>query len=117
NITPEVFDVAKKYATNLQAQVPFLECYLLQPLIDLSTKVEIFVSNPPYIAKHERDKLSDTVKNFDPAIALFAENNGLRAYQTIISQLPHVIIEGGSVYFEIGHTQGKAVASLLKETF
>src|SRR5699024_10376346 len=117
DISPDALAVAKKNATNLQAQVTFLEGDFLQPLIDLSTKVEIVVSNPPYIAKHERDKLSDTVKNFDPAIALFAENNGLRAYQTIISQLPHVIIEGGSVYFEIGHTQGKAVASLLKETF
>src|SRR5699024_11604571 len=60
DISPDALAVAKKNATNLQAQVTFLEGDFLQPLTDLSTKVEIVVSNPPYIAKHERDSEEHT---------------------------------------------------------
>ncbi len=86
-------------------------------LIERKIKAEIIVSNPPYIAHEEKITLSDTVKNFDPALALFAEEKGLAAYQAIIQQAKHVLTPNGMLFFEIGMTQGEAVKSIIKEVF
>ncbi len=39
-------------------------------------KVDILVSNPPYIASHDI-QVEENVKKFEPSSALFAEDNGL----------------------------------------
>ncbi|HEX6594795.1 MAG TPA: peptide chain release factor N(5)-glutamine methyltransferase [Bacillota bacterium] len=117
DISTEALAVAQQNAKQLGADVTFLEGDFLQPFIDEAQRAQIIVSNPPYIAMSERDELCDTVKNFDPPIALFADGNGLAAYQTIISQLPQAIAARGHLFFEIGHTQGRKVTSLLQESF
>lgn len=109
--------VAKGNADILKAKVNFLHGDFLQPLIDSGEKADIVISNPPYIAFHEKESLSKTVKNFDPALALFADKDGLGAYEQIITQLPKVLKEHALVLFEIGHTQGEAVSTLLKHEF
>src|SRR5699024_7412107 len=78
---------------------------------------DIVVSNPPYIAKSEKPFMDDTVAEYDPEIALFAEENGLAAYQSIMSRLPHVLQPNGIVALEIGYQQGKAVKQMMERQF
>ncbi|MEN2465346.1 peptide chain release factor N(5)-glutamine methyltransferase [Ornithinibacillus sp. JPR2-1] len=117
DISPDALGMAKKNAEDLAANVTFLQGDFLDPFVKQGLRADIIVSNPPYIAEEERSELSDTVVNYDPEIALFAEDNGLFAYKKIISQLPAAILSGGSIAFEIGHLQGKAVQDLLQQTF
>lgn len=109
--------IAKKNAEQLQANITFLEGDFLQPVIDADIHADVIVSNPPYIARSEEVLLSDTVKNFDPALALFADDNGLAAYRRIIEQSKQVIRTHAMFAFEIGYTQGEAVCSLIKHTY
>ncbi|MFC4024951.1 peptide chain release factor N(5)-glutamine methyltransferase [Oceanobacillus longus] len=109
--------VAKQNAEKLQANVTFLQGDFLQPVIGEGIQADIIVSNPPYIAKADAHSLSDTVKNFDPELALFAENNGLAAYQKIIGQAPKVIRKRGLLAFEIGHEQSETMHKLIHEVF
>ncbi|SHM62631.1 peptide chain release factor N(5)-glutamine methyltransferase [Gracilibacillus kekensis] len=117
DISTEALQVARKNAEKHQADIHFYHGNFLTPLIEQGKKVDMIVSNPPYIAYEEKDSLSETVKNFDPEMALFAEENGLAAYQSIIEQAPFVLNEKGILAFEIGHRQGKAVTSIIKRTF
>ncbi|WP_058308712.1 peptide chain release factor N(5)-glutamine methyltransferase [Gracilibacillus massiliensis] len=117
DLSPEALQVARKNAKKHQADILFYQGDFLNPLIEREKKVDMIVSNPPYIAYQEADSLSDTVKNFDPEMALFAEENGLGAYQSIIEQAPLVLNKQGVLAFEIGHSQGKAVTSIIKKTF
>lgn len=117
DISEEVLQVAKKNAAEWNADVAFLQGNFLEPLIEREMVVDILVSNPPYIAETERNVLSDTVKNFDPELALFAGDDGLSAYKEIIRQAKRVVRPGGLIAFEIGHEQGNAVKKLLMETF
>lgn len=117
DISPDALQVAKKNADDLQAKVSFYQGDFLEPLICQQITVDILVSNPPYIAKSESETLSDTVIDFDPEIALFAEDNGLAAYKTIIAQAKKVVNQGGIIAFEIGYTQGQAIRQLLLESF
>ncbi|GGJ92015.1 release factor glutamine methyltransferase [Lentibacillus kapialis] len=117
DISEEALAVARQNASYFGASVGFLQGDYLKPMIERGIQADIVVSNPPYIAPEEGMALADTVKNFDPDLALFADEQGLGAYNRIIDKLPHVLKQNGTVFFEIGHDQGAAVKSMLQRTF
>ncbi|WP_047980894.1 peptide chain release factor N(5)-glutamine methyltransferase [Ornithinibacillus contaminans] len=117
DISPEALATAKENAENLNADVTFLQGDFLEPFLESNLKADIVVSNPPYISYAEKTELSDTVIDHDPALALFAEDDGLAAYKRIIGQLPSTINPGAQLAFEIGHQQGEAVSNIIKENF
>lgn len=117
DISTEAIAVAKENAAMLGANVSFLTGDFLLPMIAKQRHANIIVSNPPYIAREEEDALADTVKNFEPALALFAADHGLAAYRTISSQIKDVLLPGGMVAFEIGYTQGATVKAMLLQTY
>ncbi|RYG71709.1 peptide chain release factor N(5)-glutamine methyltransferase [Lentibacillus lipolyticus] len=115
DISREAILTARENAEMLGAGVTFLHGDGIAPLLDEGIRPDILVSNPPYIAETARPMLADTVKDFDPEVALFAGNDGLDAYRKMIADLPHVMNRPGHVFFEIGDEQGPAVASLLQQ--
>lgn len=117
DISEAALEIAGKNAARLGADVTFLSGNFLAPLVKQGIHADLVISNPPYIALSEADSLSNTVKDYDPALALFAEDNGLAAYDEIIRQLPQVVKRPGMAMFEIGYQQGKAVKEMMKETF
>lgn len=117
DVSPEALTVAKENARIHQAPVTFYQGSFLEPLQKNEIVVDILVSNPPYIPYEDKETLSDTVINFDPALALFADHHGLAAYEEIVLQAKDVLAEDGWILFEIGHQQGEAVAQLLKHHF
>jgi len=117
DLSEEALRVARQNADALDANVHFLQGNFLAPLIEQERQADIVVSNPPYIAETERTDLSDTVKNFDPGLALFAEEDGLAAYKEIIRQLPRVARKDSCFVLEIGNKQAEAVTRLIQNRF
>jgi release factor glutamine methyltransferase len=75
---------------------------------------DLVVSNPPYISHREMGNLEREVVTFDPILALDGGVDGLDCYRRIADHLPRLADSGGIVCFEIGWTQGIAVAEILK---
>lgn len=50
---------------------------------NLSGRFDCIVSNPPYISETEYDLLEGEVKNFEPKIALVADDDGLAVYKKL----------------------------------
>lgn len=117
DISKEALTVARKNAADLQANVQFLEGDFLQPFINRDEKFDLIVSNPPYISEKERSSLSTTVKNYDPSLALFAEEEGLAAYRKIAEQAKQVAVPGALLALEIGSSQGSQVMKIVKDSF
>lgn len=117
DISEDALMIAAQNREQLDAEVTFLHGDFLQPLIDEHIQADIIVSNPPYIARTDAVCLPDTVKNFDPGLALFADENGLAAYKKIIEQSHQVIKNDGCLAFEIGYQQSTPVTALIKKTF
>ncbi|MDY0404549.1 peptide chain release factor N(5)-glutamine methyltransferase [Virgibacillus sp. 179-BFC.A HS] len=109
--------VAKENAGQLGADVTFLQGNFLEPFIRKALRADLVISNPPYIAFSEKESMSRTVTDFDPGLALFADHEGLAAYEEIIAQLPDAIANHAHVMFEIGYQQGEAVRALIQKTF
>ena len=78
----------------------------------LPQSFDIIVSNPPYIAKN--DKRVNDGAHYDPALALYAKNNGLAAYEAIAKNAKNWIKNGGKIYLEIGIDMGSAVKHIFE---
>ncbi|MBY0509716.1 MAG: peptide chain release factor N(5)-glutamine methyltransferase [Rhodospirillaceae bacterium] len=80
----------------------------------VTEKLDIIVSNPPYITDSEMDALAPTVARFDPALALRGGADGLGAYRALIPAARAVLADGGRLFLEIGAAQTADVAALLQ---
>ncbi|WP_382393084.1 peptide chain release factor N(5)-glutamine methyltransferase [Lentibacillus juripiscarius] len=114
DISEDALAIARQNAAMLGADVTFLHGDSLVPLKQENLQPDILVSNPPYIAESDRSTLADTVKDFDPELALFAGSDGMSAYKKIIADLPQVMKRPGHVFLEIGDEQGPAIKSLMQ---
>jgi protein-(glutamine-N5) methyltransferase, release factor-specific len=75
--------------------------------------VNAILSNPPYIAPEDPD-LTPSVARYEPALALFAEDNGLAALQAILTGARTRLKPGGLLGLEHGYRQGPALAARLR---
>ncbi|MGG1698509.1 peptide chain release factor N(5)-glutamine methyltransferase [Bacillus zhangzhouensis] len=117
DISLDALAVAKRNQQALGADVHFLHGDLLEPVIAQGIKVDLFISNPPYIAVEEMDSLSDVVTKHEPVHALTDGRDGLWFYQRLVRDLHNVLSEQAVVVFEIGHTQAQDVKALLMQSF
>lgn len=71
---------------------------------------DLVLANPPYV---EQDApLAPSVREHEPATALFAGPDGLDDYRLLVPQLPALLTSGGVALVEIGATQQGPVAAL-----
>lgn len=107
--------VAEKNAKNLHAEISFFLGNGLSPVLDQS--IDILISNPPYISADEWALMDESVKKYEPYMALFAEKQGLAIYEQLIEEAKRCLTPKGKIYFEIGFQQGAAVKTLIEAAF
>ena len=74
----------------------------INDLHKLKLKVEVIVSNPPYITPKEKEEIKNNVLNFEPYQALFVpQDNPLLYYQKILEYAEESLQSKGRIYFEI----------------
>jgi release factor glutamine methyltransferase len=114
DIAAESLETAKRNSTlnHVEAKIDFLQGDMLQPL-EGKGKVDILVSNPPYIPTEDIADLNIQVRKHEPMRALDGGKDGLDFYRKICSGLPHVLQPNGLVAFEVGRGQAQDVAALL----
>lgn len=118
DISPEALQVAKRNAEKHHANITFLQGNYVKPIIEANINPQIIVSNPPYIQNKIKHTLSDTVKQYDPHIALFGGNDGLDAYRTIVNQTKRLPKrEDRLLCFEIGYDQAEDVTTIIRNAY
>ena len=75
----------------------------------------MIISNPPYITTDEMEQLPESVKDFEPHLALHGGDDGLVFYRAIATNYKDALKPGGFLCFEFGMGQGDAVCEILKE--
>lgn len=76
-------------------------------------KFDMIVSNPPYITKQEMAELPDSVKNYEPHLALYGGEDGLDFYRSIVENFTEALKPGGFLCFEFGMGQGDDICDIL----
>ena len=83
------------------------------PLESCQRKLDLAISNPPYIPRDTYEKLPKEVKNFEPKVALLGGEDGLKHIREIIQKAPLFLKEKGWLILENHHDQGEKVKQLL----
>lgn len=115
DISKEALEVARLNAQELGANIEFYQGDMLESLIDREMKVDIFVSNPPYIPV-EQD-IESVVKDNEPHVALFGGNDGLYFYRKIFSKVQSVIKDRALLAFEMGFDQRELMCQAVEHYF
>ena len=109
----QTLDVAKNNArANNITNVKFIQSSWYTSLDD--GKFDIIVSNPPYIDLADTN-IDQSVKDYEPAEALFAKDNGLEDIKIIISEANNFLKQDGYIYIDLGFTQANAFTALFSE--
>lgn len=111
DISEEALTLARKNAQRNQAQVTFFQSNMFEQLSNTS-KVDVIVSNPPYIESKVVDELDDEVKKYEPRLALDGMEDGLHFYRILAREGKRFLNEGGRLYVEIGFDQAEAVKEI-----
>jgi release factor glutamine methyltransferase len=104
DVSTKALTIAKRNAVKMGiANVAFIEDDIFFPQWFPSEKVQLIVSNPPYIPRRFLDAVADNVKYYEPAIALFTpDDNGIAYYQAIIDYSKKIGIKQlTKIFFEI----------------
>ena len=112
DISEEALKVAKENVIMNEAEVKFIQSDIFE---NINEKFDIIVSNPPYIAYNDKITMEDNVLNYDPHLALFAEEDGMYFYREIVENAKEYLEEDGLVFFEIGYDQREKILKLANE--
>ncbi len=120
DIDKDALEIATKNYINSskQSNLKFYCGNWWSPLENFKGKLDLAISNPPYIPKDTYEKLPKEVKNFEPKVALLGGEDGLKHIREIIQNAPIFLKEKGWLILENHFDQGEKVKQLfLKNKF
>ncbi|MBN1601567.1 MAG: peptide chain release factor N(5)-glutamine methyltransferase [Chitinispirillaceae bacterium] len=110
DISINALNVAQK---NRRSDIAFLCCDLFNALRPLH-QFDFIVSNPPYIKDSLVQELDNSVKAFEPHLALRGGDDGLKYYRQIAYHGAQYIRKDGHIYCEIGYDQEEKCKEIFK---
>jgi len=113
DVSAAALEVARQNAATLGATVHFIEGSLLGEPLELS-KMDLIVSNPPYVPLRDQAEMHANVLNFEPHLALFVpDEDPLVFYRAIGEWGQQLLISGGKLYLEIYENFAEELVQLL----
>jgi len=115
DIDQDALEIARENFINSsqQSNLKFYCGNWWSPLESFKGKLDLAISNPPYIPKDTYEKLPKEVKNFEPKVALFGGEDGLKHIREIIQKAPLFLKENGWLILENHFDQSEKVKHLL----
>jgi release factor glutamine methyltransferase len=123
DVSEGALEIAKYNSGQNKAEVHFFKADVLSHTISelilnqtKNRKIDIIISNPPYVLQSEKEGLENRVKNFEPHLALFVDNTDpILFYRKIIALAKKTLSGTGLLYFECHTYYAFAVYQLLIE--
>ncbi len=115
DISAEALRVAAVNVKRYGGKVTLFQADILQDELP-DCRVDVLVSNPPYITESERGEMEVNVLDWEPELALFVpDTDPLRFYRRIARKGLDWLTEGGALYFEINRAYGAETVRMLEE--
>lgn len=112
DISSEALDVAKENANINGTIIDFIESDVFS---NVKGEFDVIISNPPYISEDE--KIMDSVKKYEPHLALYAKDNGLYFYERILDESKKYLNKKFIIAFEIGWWQAESICNIAKKYY
>ena len=114
DISFEALEVAKKNVTKHGFNIEILQGNLLEPIIGKNIKLDVIISNPPYIPS--KDTVAKETLEYEPHLALFATPS-YKFYEEIFIQSKYCLADDGVLFFEIGEDMEEDLRKLTAKYF
>jgi len=116
DVSSEALEIAQSNAVSLKADVNFTKSDFLEKSNWEYGRVDVLVSNPPYIPFAEAEKMGSSVIKYEPRIALFVEE-AMVFYQALCFFSIDHLSKDGSVYVELNEYQAEETKLLFQQYF
>jgi release factor glutamine methyltransferase len=117
DISEQALQIAQQNCKRWNAPIQLQHSDMLSEVLKQRKKLQLIVSNPPYIPEDNHEGLSAQVLQHEPHEALFAAEGGLLFYRTIIEQSQAVLQKPGLLAFEVGIGQAEQVKQLILQYY
>jgi release factor glutamine methyltransferase len=114
DVSAAALRVAADNARQLGAQIDLIECDLMTAVGDRT--MDVVASNPPYVPLGEKPGLQREVRDYEPAVALFAGATGFEIYERLVTDAGRVLRPGGWLILELGYTSRDRVRGMLLDS-
>jgi release factor glutamine methyltransferase len=116
DVSAAALEIARRNVQRFQMEdrVRLMRSDLLSSLAATEERFDAVLSNPPYVRLADRSTLHPQVRDFEPAQALFAGEDGLEVYRRLIPAARAALVSRGLLAMEIGFGQSAAIAELLR---
>lgn len=116
DISTEALKIASTNADRYDMEIYWLQHDILDPLLNLDTKYDAIISNPPYILSDEANNMQTRVVKHEPHLALFVHNDdALQFYKALIQFASTHLNPNGSIYLELHQDYAEEVSELYKQ--
>ncbi len=113
DISEDALKIARKNAALHNTEINFIQKDYLNE--DLDKIYDVIISNPPYIGIDENPEIEDSVKGFEPNIALFSPtSDALIFYKKIADNSENHLSENGMIFLEINQKLGNETLELFR---
>lgn len=112
DISKEALELAKQNAELNNVDIELIESDIYS---NVNNKYDCIISNPPYLK--DDDWIMDIVKNNEPHLALYADNEGYYFYEEILKKANKYLNKKNIIAFEMGATQGDNITKIAKKYF
>lgn len=114
DFSEKALETAKKNADFHKLEINFIHSDYLK--LDLNKNFDVIISNPPYIGIEEEYEIADSVKEFEPKMALFSPtSDALIFYRKIAKDSKKYLNEKGLLFLEINQKLGKETLELYQD--
>lgn len=112
DLSEEALGLARENARRNGAEVAFAHGDFGSPPDAWAGRVDLVVSNPPYVSEAEWAELPPEVREHEPRAALVPGKTGLEAYRALLPAARGLLVPGGSIVLELGWQSAAAVQAL-----
>ncbi|MFA6720783.1 MAG: peptide chain release factor N(5)-glutamine methyltransferase [Candidatus Cloacimonadaceae bacterium] len=109
DISNPALELARANASRHGCAIDFVLADLFPPG---DIRFDLVISNPPYVSPEEYSQLEPGVRDFEPPLALLAQEDGLEFYRRIFLRLHNYLQDDGMALFEHGYSQRAGIINL-----
>ena len=112
----DALNVSRINSKRLDASVQFFRFdFTDEEMWSSLCKMDIIVSNPPYITVSEKERMSASTLQYEPQEALFVEEDSMLFYKKIAAFGLEYLKDEGTIYVEINEFRADETMAVFKE--
>lgn len=111
DLSEKALEVAQRNAARHEVDIHFIQADYLN--FELTQTYDVIISNPPYIGLDEEAEIADSVKDFEPNMALFSPvSDPLIFYRKMATDAEKYLNDNGMIFLEINQKYGRETLDL-----